>query len=158
MVNYNDLESKSEAVLTQDPTARTREALLREIAALKELFVSEISAARAENQHVRELHDERFTGLNTRSEEKWKDSKLAIDAALQAAEKAVNKTEITFTKQIDSTDAKINDLKDIVSKLEIRVQANESQRKGGTELWAVIVGIIGMCSGAIMVIFAILRH
>lgn len=58
--------------------------------------------------HRHELHDEKFRSISTqfserdiRAEQGSRDSKTAVDAALQAAKEAVGKTEMGFTKQID---------------------------------------------------------
>ena len=95
----------------------------------------------------RTLSDEKFAGIqkqfierDTRVEQTARDTKVAVDAALQAAEKAVgkqnesfsasiNKSEAATTKQIDQQaatlsvavgglDSKISDLKDRVGRIE----------------------------------------
>lgn len=84
------------------------------------------------------LHEEKFGSIqtqfkerDTRTDQTSRDSKIAIDAALQAAKEAVGKTEQTFTKQIDqinvlinttqkASDDKIGDIKDRLTALESR--------------------------------------
>ncbi len=113
-------------------------------------------------KQLRELHDERFHSIatqfserDTRTEQTSRDSKVAVDAALQAAKEAVSennkanaiamsKSEAAFTKQIDqiavlistgtkATDDKIDDLKSRQSVFESRLQASEAQKKGNAE-------------------------
>lgn len=97
--------------------------------------------------HLEDLNDEKFASIQTQFKERdtrvdqtAKDTKVAVDAALQAAEKAVNKQNESFaasidksekatTKQIDQQaatlavmaaglDSKITDVKDRVTRLE----------------------------------------
>jgi hypothetical protein len=86
-----------------------------------------------------------FRERDTRVEQTKIDGNKAIDAALQAAKEAVGKTEIGFTKQIDAQqvvintmasgfDGKIGDLKDLIGKLEQRMQASESTSHGAQEV------------------------
>lgn len=104
---------------------------------------------------LKSVHDERFASIetqflerDTRTEQTSKDSKVAVDAALQAAKEAVGeqnkssalaiaKSEAATTKQIDQigviiqtttkgVDDKIDDIKG-------RLQAIEGQKIGGRE-------------------------
>jgi len=97
--------------------------------------------------HLREVHEEKFLSIqrqflerDTRVEQTARDTKVAVDAALQAAEKAVGKQNESFalsiakseaatTKQIDQQvlnlqttasglDSKIIDVKDRITRLE----------------------------------------
>jgi hypothetical protein len=101
----------------------------REIAALKELFRTEITAMKEAVKLLQanadksptvavvfekvisagEVNDEKFTSIakqfaerDTRTEQTSRDNKVAIDAALQAQKEAVAKSEVGFTKQIDN--------------------------------------------------------
>jgi hypothetical protein len=137
----------------------------------------------AEVSQLQKLHEEKFKSIatqfserDTRTEQTSRDSKVAVDAALQAAKEAVGeqnksnalaiaKSEATFTKQIDqigvlistgqkATDDKIDDMKS-------RLQAIESQKKGGGEMWVLIVGIAGFLMlglSAVSVIMSLFRH
>lgn len=120
-------------------------------------------------ERLQELHAEKFASIatqfaerDTRTEQTSKDSKVAVDAALQAAKEAVGeqnkssalaiaKSEAATTKQIDAigsliaaqakgTDEKIDDVK-------ARLQAIEGQRKGMSDGWGYIVGAIGALAG-----------
>lgn len=123
----------------------------------------------AEVSRLQELHEEKFGSIatqfrerDTRTEQAAKDSKVAIDAALQAQKEAVSeqnksnaqaitKSEAFVTKQIDqitalisatakATDDKIDDLK-------TRTQAIESHGKGLSDGYGWIVAFIGMMVG-----------
>ena len=120
-----------------DPTLLTTEQLLREIEHLRAFLVGRLEAMDKamvifnENitrvptdtdkqiQHLKELHDEKFESIkiqfierDTRTEQTSRDSKVAVDAALQAAKEAVGeqnkssalaiaKSEASTIKQID---------------------------------------------------------
>lgn len=141
-----------------DPTVRTIDELRREIDASNKLKDADLRAIHAELEHIykeldtraadiriqvghlESLHDEKFRSIqtqfierDTRTEQTSRDSKVAVDAALQAAKEAVgkqqesnqisiDKSEGNFTKQIDqlnelwrattkAQDDKISDLK-----------------------------------------------
>lgn len=112
-----------------DPTTRTTEVLLREIASLKELFGTKFDAMQdavrllqsnadksptvavvyekvlsleAVNKEKFESITKQFAERDTRTEQTSRDNKVAIDAALQAQKEAVAKSEVGFTKQIDN--------------------------------------------------------
>lgn len=76
-----------------DPTVLTTEALLREIG------------------HLKELHGEKFTGLDR-----------ALVAALAAVKEENHKTEVMFAKQIEGQNDKVDDLRDRVKSIEGRAQ------------------------------------
>lgn len=110
------------------------------------------------------LYDEKFASIalqfrerDTRTEQSSKDSKVAVDAALQAAKEAVGeqnksnalaiaKSEAGFTKQIDQigllitttakgTDDKIDDIK-------TRLTLIEGRGKGVGEGWATVMALV----------------
>jgi hypothetical protein len=109
-----------------DPTALTTQQLWREIQNLKELFETRIDAIEKAIEvahadlvrvptevmkqvgHLRELHGEKFHGIEMRFQErdirfvqKDLDMKTAIDAAFQSSSSAVAKSEAATAKQID---------------------------------------------------------
>lgn len=120
-----------------DPSALTTQQLLRELGSLREIINARLDgmdkilgllqsgmdnrqqAITAEVTHLRTLHEEKFHSISiqfserdTRTEQTSKDSKVAVDAALQAAKEAVGeqnkssalaiaKSENSTTKQID---------------------------------------------------------
>jgi hypothetical protein len=147
--------------------------LLREI---PELIRSEIL-------HLKNLHDERFVSIETqfkerdvRTESSARDSKIAVDAALQAAKEAVgeqnrsaalaiSKSETATVKQIDqqglliqtatkSLDDKINDMKDRLT----RIEGVGAGRDVGLNVgWIIFLGIIGLVS-AIGSVLSVVEH
>lgn len=129
---------------------------------------------------LEKLHNEKFNSIqvqfaerDTRTEQLSSTSKLAVDAALQAAKElgskqneaaaaAIAKSEAATTKQIDqigtligantkAADEKIDDLK-------TRVQAIESRKQGGTDAWAVIMGVAGLLVAFAAVVIVLLKR
>jgi hypothetical protein len=127
---------------------------------------------------LREIHEEKFSSVavqfkerDTRSEQTAKDAKVAIDAALQAQKEAVgeqnksnaaaiSKSETAFMKQIEQqaaliaavqkgSDEKINDAKE-------RITVMESQKKGGSDAWALVAAGIGGIIAFLSVMVAII--
>jgi len=108
-----------------------------------------------------------FKERDVRSEQGSKDSKVAIDAALQAAKElvgkqnessalAIDKSEKSTTKQIDqlgilittgnkATDDKIDDVKERITRI-------ESEARGASHLWGFIIGAIGIVIAFVAVI------
>ena len=183
-----------------DPTRLTTEALMREVASLKELFETRLGAmdkaiqllqARADRSlsidvvsgkvsHLEDLTDEKFSGIykqfverDVRTDQTSRDSKVAVDAALQAAKEAVSeqnksnalsmdKSEAAFTKQIDQlglliattskgTDDKIDDIKNRLTLIEGRSQTVETgagyvltSAGIGLSAGVLIVGMLGL--------------
>jgi hypothetical protein len=119
-------------------------------------------------RNLERLHEEKFASVqtqfrerDTRAEQTQKDSKVAVDAALQAAKEAVgeqnkssslaiSKSEAATTKQIDqlvvlitssnkALDEKINDVKE-------RVTRTEGKGAGLSAGWGYIVGAAGVAA------------
>lgn len=123
-----------------DPTVLTTAQLLRENDALRELLGTRIDA-------LRDLHQEKFSGI----QQQFIDSQKAIDAALQAAKQAVEKSELSATKQIDAINDKVQDLKD-------RIGNTEGRSKGigvsGALVFSVVAALasVGSIIGLIVVL------
>lgn len=115
---------------TSDPTKLTTDALMREIANLREF----IEARQEERNRAIDLQ---FGLIESRRIELKTDTKAAIDAAFAAAEKAVAKTETTTTKQLeqlqDLVNTKIDELRRINDALEKRVNTIEAVKRGSTQ-------------------------
>ncbi len=134
-------------------------------------------------ENLKTLHQEKFDSIatqfqerDTRAEQTSRDSKVAVDAALQAAKEAVGeqnksnalaiaKSEATFTKQIDQIGVLVTSMgkgfDDKVDDIKGRLQAMESQRKGAGDVWAIwfaatgfAIGIGGVLVTAISFIFS----
>jgi Fe2+ transport system protein B len=175
-----------------DPTTLTTQQLLRELAATREVIEARIDGmdkaivlfqtaidkifplqVDSAIRQLRELHEEKFRSIaiqfaerDTRTEQTSKDSKVAVDAALQAAKEAVGeqnksnalaiaKSEAAFTKQIDQIgtiidtlakglDGKIDDIK-------TRLQAIESYKKGTNDVWAYLISGISLIIAALAI-------
>jgi hypothetical protein len=208
-----------------DPTLRTTEHLLREIAGLKELVFTRIDgmdkAIKLFNQnitrvptdvdkqisHLKELHNDRFTSFNNalkdnmslhdekfrsiqvqfnerdvRTEQTSRDSKVAVDAALQAAKEAVAeqnrssalaiaKSETSTVKQIDqqgmllqtatgALNDKIDDIKNRLTTIEGRTvgitSADRKHEVGSSFNLAMVVAAL-MAGGLLMSVIDKLR-
>jgi len=136
-------------------------------------------------QRLQELHDQRFkvndekfnsivlqfAERDTRTELATAASTKAIDAALSAQKEAaveqnrsneakITKSETGFTKQIDqlldlvragskASDDKIDDLKQ-------RITMIESQKKGSSDSWGSVAGVIGAVAGIAAIIAVII--
>jgi hypothetical protein len=128
-----------------------------------------------------------FIERDTRTEQTSRDSKVAVDAALQAAKEAVgeqnkssalaiSKSEAATTKQIDAIglliqsntkniDDKIDDLKTGMSKLEQRINGIEARKEGMVETkqgvnatTVITIAALSAAVSLIMAIFAIFHH
>lgn len=145
-----------------------------------DMFPSKVQAG---VENLQRLHQEKFDSIatqfqerDTRTEQTSRDSKVAVDAALQAAKEAVGeqnksnalaiaKSEATFTKQIDQIGVLVTSMgkgfDDKVDDIKSRLQAMESQRKGAGDVWAIwfaatgfAIGIGGVLVTAISFIFS----
>lgn len=113
-----------------DPTALTTQAILREVTALRDIVFTRFEAmdkamalfsdnltrvpTDTDKQvgNLKELHQEKFDSIqvqfserDVRVEQTAKDTKVAVDAALQAAEKAVEKQNEAFSLSINKSEA-----------------------------------------------------
>jgi hypothetical protein len=125
------------------------------------------------------LHEERFNSIKTqflerdvRTEQSSKDSKVAVDAALQAAKEAVgeqnkssalaiSKSEAATTKQIDQIGAAMasqsKNVDDKFSDMKDRLTAIENRGTGRQDSWGWLVGAVGMVVGVIAVVLMIVK-
>src|SRR5665213_1907732 len=115
---------------------------------------------------LRNLHDEKFNSIqkqfnerDIRTEQTQRDSKVAVDAALQAAKEAVSeqnkssalaigKSEASTTKQIDQLNVLIassaKGLDDKISDMKDRLTSLDGQKTGGSAVWGYMVGAAGL--------------
>jgi len=112
-----------------DPTLLTTQALLREIASIKELFESKLEAV----AHLKELFikdieriETQFRERDVRADLMSEANKEALVAAFAASKEGIGEQKVLFTKQIDAMNDKIEDVK-------TRFIATEGQSKGKTE-------------------------
>jgi cation transport regulator ChaB len=183
-----------------DPTILTTQQLHREILGLREILEARLigmdkalillQAAVDRSPSIAEIYSEfkekfnsvqtQFKERDTRSEQSSKDSKVAVDAALQAAKEAVNeqnksnttaigKSEAATTKQIDqimelirtmvsSFDSKISDLKERINLVQIPVNRAEGHAQGVQGVWGYIFGAIGAAIGIAALILKVSGH
>lgn len=90
---------------------------------------------------------DRFRELDLRYDQLDQSNKEAISAALRAAEKAVEKTEVNFTKSIDSLTVLINSNKGAIeatiSDLKDRITIMEASKQGGQDSFKTMLSIVG---------------
>jgi hypothetical protein len=190
-----------------DPTQLTTAQLERAIAALKELFQTRLDGMdkaiillqqAADRQpttaivalgieSLRELMNERFKTVelqflerDTRTEQSSRDSKVAVDAALQAQKESVNaqnisnaaaiaKSETAFTKQIDqiaalisttslSASEKIDDVKTSFTRIEARINTIEGRTQGSDKSGATMATIISIAVAAVAVVISAVSY
>jgi polyhydroxyalkanoate synthesis regulator phasin len=112
-------------------------------------------AVRAAQEEIEKLFDTKLTGFRELVTEKFAGRDTALAAALKAAQElvkqqndsntiAIDKAATAFTKQIDSLDEKINDLKARVADLSGRN-------------WASVGGYIVGAAGVIAVVISVLN-
>lgn len=185
-------EDQLETRPVPDPTVLTTQQLLRELAALREIIEARLdggdqavvllrtttdktpAAIEAAVKQLQQLHEEKFRSIavqfaerDTRTEQTSRDSKVAVDAALQAAKEAVGeqnksnalaiaKSESGFTKQIDQQGTIIatmaNGLNDKIDDLKTRLTTIEGRSTGHGDVWGYIIGIAGLVIAALAVI------
>jgi hypothetical protein len=123
---------------------------------------------------LQRLHEEKFRSVaiqfverDTRTEQTSRDSKVAVDAALQAAKEAVGeqnkssamaiaKSEAATTKQIDQIGVIIQTntagFNDKIDDIKSRLTIIEGKATGAGNLWGIIVGVAGLVSAAAVII------
>lgn len=155
--------------LLQDTSDKFPARIDEKITALREVQEEKLRA-------LETTHGEKFSSIQTqfrerdvRTEQSSKDSKVAVDAALQAAKEAVGeqnkssalaiaKSEGATTKQIDQLviliqqmnnafDDKIGDLKDRLTRI-------EGGKAGASSLWGILLGGVGLIGTLLAIFFA----
>ena len=183
-----------------DPTVLTTQQLQREVGLLREVIDTRLDAMdkaitllqaytdkspsiAVVDESVRQLeklHSEKFKSVaqqflerDTRTEQTSRDSKVAVDAALQAAKEAVGeqnksnalaiaKSEAAFTKQIDQIGTLISTMSkgfdDKIDDIKERLTIRDGHAKGSVDTWAIIVGALGAVGVVVTVILAVFHH
>lgn len=180
-----------------DPTVLTTQQLLREITMLRELIETRLDGmdkaiellqtstdrfptiVNDEIKQLQELHEEKFHSIaiqfaerDTRGEQTSRDSKVAVDAALQAAKEAVGeqnkssalaiaKSEAATTKQIDQIGFLINTttmgINDKIEDIKTRISTSEGRSNGLGDSWGYIFGAGGLVLAIVSVFGLILK-
>lgn len=178
-----------------DPTHLTTEALLREIAQLKAVvdmrfdgidklieviqtnLLNRPKEIIAEVAHLQKLHEEKFLSIqkqfeerDTRGEQTSKDSKVAVDAALQAAKEAVGeqnkssalaiaKSEAATTKQIDLIGSQQTtntaNLNDKIDDLKARLNVSDGRGSGAKDQGADSRALLALGLSAVMAVVGV---
>ena len=141
--------------------------------------------------NLKSIHEEKLSSIqvqfierDVRTEQTSRDSKVAVDAALQAAKEAVEKqnassalaiakSESATTKQIDTQgilittattslneriDAASATMNSKIDDLKDRLNRMEGGQTGGHQVWGYIIGIAGTMVALIALLFNLLRH
>lgn len=120
-----------------------------------------VSIKQLENLHQEKFHsiETQFIERDTRTEQTSRDSKVAVDAALQAAKEAVGeqnksnalaiaKSEAAFTKQIDQLGVLITTMQkgidDKIEDIKSRLLIIEGNRQGGAQAWGIWLAVTGL--------------
>jgi hypothetical protein len=192
----NQIPRNQEAKMP-DPTVLTTQQLLREITMLRELIETRLDGmdkaiellqtstdrfptiVNDEIKQLQELHEEKFHSIaiqfaerDTRGEQTSRDSKVAVDAALQAAKEAVGeqnkssalaiaKSEAATTKQIDQIGFLINTttmgINDKIEDIKTRISTSEGRSNGLGDSWGYIFGAGGLVLAIVSVFGLILK-
>jgi hypothetical protein len=203
MVEKMNSEHNSRPV--PDPTRLTTEQLIREIGAARELIDKSIEGTnrvivqlqaemdkvpgllRHELENFARVQDVKFEGIktqfaerDTRTDQTSRDSKVAVDAALQAAKEAVGeqnrssalaiaKSEAATTKQIDqlgiliqtsagTTESKITDIKERLTRIEGEKAGGKAETTTRQMSTNSMVGIIGVMIAASLLTVALITN
>lgn len=149
-----------------DPTLLTTESLLREINHLKELTDEKLKTQSVrtdsiENRlnhkyvetaddikNLRDLHEEKFEGLDKLGRQAREDNQTRLDAAFKSANDTRDKIEESLTKQIDAlnnkTEAANKATNEKIDRLTSRLDTGEGKSKGAGDLWGYLFGLAGV--------------
>ncbi len=127
-----------------DPTLLTTKQLLREILMLKDFFQMELKGAIA-------TIEEKFNGVEAKFVSGEANKKLALDAA----EKAAGKSEMSFTKLIDGLASRIDELRDAQKTTEGNKQGAGETRQGSSEFVSHLVTLAAL---AVAIVALFVKH
>jgi len=193
----NPMSGPGDSRPVPDPTLLTGQLIAREVSMLQKLLETRLDgmdramALFQENitrvptdvdkqvGHLKALHEEKFTSIevqfrerDVRTEQTSRDSKVAVDAALQAAKEAVGeqnrssalaiaKSETATVKQIDQQGLLIATatagLNDKIDDIKARLTLMEGRGSGMAASWAVAAALIGLAIGAVGLVLALTR-
>lgn len=153
-----------------DPTARTMEALVREMAAVREVIEIRLTAmdkavgllqAFADRTPTTSAVEAKVDALKELTEVTFHGNQVALDAALKTQKEASDKIEANFTKQFENiqeimrTQAKATD--DKIDDLKTRVTSTEGRSKGIGDGWVYLVGGIGLILTILSVVAVVIQ-
>jgi len=149
-----------------DPTLLTTESLLREISHLKELMDERLQThtTRTDSlekrldhkyfetaddiKNLRDLHEEKFQGLDKLGRQAREDGQTRLDAAFKSANDTRDKIEESLTKQIEAVNKATTEANkatnEKIDRLTSRLDTGEGKSKGAGDLWGYLVGLIGI--------------
>jgi len=153
-----------------DPTVLTTEALIREIAHLRELLETQLEGLGDACEAKFEYIEQRFRDRDLLVDSAFASSKEAVVAALASSKEAVAKSEDTFNKQIaeirrtaeatsKGLEKDIGGVKDRVTIIESLDRGAEKKTEGlsaaaalGISALAILIGIAGLVVAVIVAI------
>ena len=142
-------DSAQQARPVPDPTILTTEQLLREIDRAIKLLTSEIKGDQETNEVRFKGIEREFALTEDRRKEQKVDTKVAVDAALQAAEKAVKEQTVASEKSITKSEtsaaeqskqqyatfsASLKGVSDTLADVKDRVNKIEASKVGALEI------------------------
>lgn len=132
---------------SDDLSRLTTEALLREVARLEDLINVRFSSADQINRERWSAIEKQFAIIEEQRREQKQDTKEAVDAALVAQQKAVEKTEIAVSKQLDQLSntfaVERSADRDSITDLKERIVGLEQQKAGVRTLLATASTVAG---------------
>jgi hypothetical protein len=171
-----DAMDKATALLVEDIAVVPSE-MDRQIEHLREFLVARIESTQVARDERFHSIDLQFKERDTRTDQSSRDSKIAVDAALQAAKEAVGeqnrssalaiaKSETAVTKQIDQlqtliqsnnegTNDKINDIKARLDRGEGLVRSGDQNRSEKRLDNGLVAAIAGVCVAMLSVVVAL---
>ena len=145
-----------------DPTLLTTQQLQREIILLRRLLFQRVKCLEEITSGKLKVIAVKFKERDRRFKQIDIDNKAAIKTALATTKEAANKTEQSFSNQLEQItttirvankgyDTQINDLK-------IRITTLETQKKSASESWGIIALLLGLLIGAAGIAVSFIKH
>jgi len=127
-----------------DPTVLTTQALYREVSALQELIEQSIRGTREVIDQQFYKVEQQFELIERQRVESKADARAALEAAFAASKEATNKSEESFTKQIDqlansfadtqaAQQARVDELKERITDVDRKAEAPAQQKLGAKD-------------------------
>jgi hypothetical protein len=161
------------SLLTNEQFIRGQDAQRRDMLAMREFLMGEMN-------RIEKVHEEKFRGLETRFAESKIEGKTALEAALRAAQNLVDaqnkanaaaseKSESSFTKQIEAVDqqtktfvaalrSQVDDLKEGLALLGTRITGSEAGSKGAVDNTTKLMAAVTLAVLLIMAAYTLANH